>query len=153
MFTQLHYLEWQTNSMFKVFTKHNSVIPPSTSVQQQFNWLTAEDILNAAEDSEYKITHSPIVLIPYEEEDVPKDSFNLDLDLETLPKDVFSNNFAILDNLSSQLLNGNEISPQFNSAERVGCSSLQVFSKLQMCLRAQFNFSYSKFLPSLKFKS
>ncbi len=97
-------------------------IPPTTNVEQQFNWLTAEDILKAAEDSDFKITHSPIVLIPYDQEAaVPKDSF--DLDLDTIPKDVFSNNIAILDNLSSQLLAGNEISPQFSSVERVGCSS------------------------------
>ena len=99
-----------------------AVIPPSTQVEQQFNWLTAEDILKAAEDSEFKITHSPIVLIPYDQDDVPEDSF--DLDLDAIPKDVFSNNIAILDNLSSQLLAGNEISAQYTgSVERVGCSS------------------------------
>ena len=97
-------------------------IPPTTNVEQQFNWLTAEDILKAAEDTDFKITHSPIVLIPYDQDAaVPEDSF--DLDLDTIPKDVFSNNIAILDNLSSQLLAGNEISPQFSSVERVGCSS------------------------------
>ena len=92
-------------------------IPPTTQVEQQFNWLTAEDILKAAEDSNFKITHSPIVLIPYDQAGPG------DLDLDTIPKDVFSNNIAILDNLSSQLLAGNEISPQFSSVERVGCSS------------------------------
>ena len=91
---------------------------PSTpsSSSEQFNWLTAEDILKAAEDSDSKITHSPIVLIPYEE--MSQDNFNLDLNLETFPNKLFDTNFAILDSLSSQLLEGNEISSQVD--ERVG---------------------------------
>ena len=76
---------------------------PSPSSSPAENWLTAEDILNAAEGEEGKITHSPILLIPYDQDNTPGQ--DLDLDLQTLPKDIFStNNFAILDTLSAQLL-------------------------------------------------
>ena len=84
-----------------------SVTPAS---QDQFNWLTAEDILNAAEDSDYKITHSPIILIPYDEEEMSKNKFNLDVELGTVETDILTKNFAILDALSNQLQDGNEIS-------------------------------------------
>ena len=71
------------------------------------NWLTAEDILNAAESDEGSFTHSPILLIPYDQDNSP--SQDLDLDLQTLPKNIFStNNFAILDTLSAQLMEENE---------------------------------------------
>merc|ERR1712029_1227610 len=43
----------------KLNTLQESLVTPAS--QDQFNWLTAEDILNAAEDSDYKITHSPII--------------------------------------------------------------------------------------------
>ena len=80
--------------------------PTSSSAE---NWLTAEDILNAAGSQEGKFTHSPILLIPYDQENTP----DQDLDLQTLPKDIFStNNFAILDTLSAQLLEEkDEIAP------------------------------------------
>ena len=76
---------------------------PSPTSSPAENWLTAEDILNAAEGDEGKFTHSPILLIPYDQDNSP--SQDLDLDLQTLPKNIFStNNFAILDTLSAQLL-------------------------------------------------
>ena len=103
-------------------------VTQSVLAEKQFNWLTAEDILKAAEDSEQKITHSPIVLIPYDEEEDTDTSFNL---ASNIPKDVFYNNFAILDSLSNQLLDRNEIpsAPEsnFNNVERVGSSSLNKF--------------------------
>ena len=76
---------------------------PSPSSSPAENWLTAEDILNAAESDEGKFTHSPILLIPYDQDNTPGQ--DLDLDLQTLPENIFStNNFAILDTLSAQLL-------------------------------------------------
>ena len=83
----------------------------------QFNWLTAEDILNAAQDSEYKITHSPIVLIPYEE-DIQAESYD-NVELGTIQNDLVTKNFAIIDTLSNQLIEGNEVGDKFKSDERV----------------------------------
>ena len=83
-----------------------------TSPSSTKNWLTAEDILNAAEGEDGKDTHSPILLIPYEEEESPNQDLNLDL--QTLPKNIFStNNFAILDTLSAHLLEENDKGAQF----------------------------------------
>ena len=80
---------------------------PSPSSPTAENWLTAEDLLNAAESQEGKFTHSPILLIPYDQDNTPDQ--DLDLDLQTLPKNIFStNNFAILDTLSAQLLEEKE---------------------------------------------
>ena len=83
----------------------------------QFNWLTAEDILNAAQDSEYKITHSPIVLIPYEE-DIQAENYD-NVELGTIQNDLVTKNFAIIDTLSNQLIEGNEVGDKFKSDERV----------------------------------
>ena len=65
----------------------------------------------AAEDSSSNITHSPIVLIPYEEdEELSDDGLQFNFNLETFPDKILEKNFAILDSLSNQLLEGNEIS-------------------------------------------
>jgi len=57
------------------------------------NWLTAEDLINAAEDSDSKFTHSPIVLIPFDDS---QPAPNLDLSNE-----VYKRPFTILDTLSA----------------------------------------------------
>ena len=63
-----------------------------SNINDDGNWLTAEDILNAAEDTDSEFTHSPIVLIPFDDsQHVP--------DLK-LPNDVFEHSFTILDSLS-----------------------------------------------------
>ena len=102
-------------------------VTQSVMGEKQFNWLTAEDILKAAEDSEQKITHSPIVLIPYDKEDEAETSLSI---ASNIPKDFFYNNFAILDSLSNQLIDRNEISSRpesnFNDIERVGRSSCKM---------------------------
>ena len=88
---------------------------PGPTASSAENWLTAEDILNAAESQEGKFTHSPILLIPYDQENTPDQ--DLDLDLQTLPKNIFrTNNFAILDTLSAQLLEekDNNVAPLGN---------------------------------------
>lgn len=51
------------------------------------------------------------MLIPYEEdEDLAHDGLQFNLNLETFPNKILEKNFAILDSLSNQLLEGNEIS-------------------------------------------
>ena len=89
---------------------HYQVTPSSSSSSSSPNWLTAEDILKAAEGEDGKFTHSPILLIPYDQQKTQ----DLNLDLETLPQNIFStNNFAILDTLSAQLLEENDKVGQF----------------------------------------
>jgi hypothetical protein len=57
-----------------------------------YNWLTAKDLINAAEDSDSKFTHSPIVLIPF---DGSQQAPNMEL-----PNQVYKQPFTILDTLS-----------------------------------------------------
>jgi hypothetical protein len=65
------------------------------------NWLTAEDILNAADDSDSQYTHSPIVLIPYNDS-MPASNIKL-------PDEVYKHPFTIFDTLSpAQTSSGDE---------------------------------------------
>ena len=64
------------------------------------NWLTAEDILNAAEDPDSKFTHSPIVLIPFDDSEKLPDI--------KLPNEVHKNSFTILDSLSPSKISDKE---------------------------------------------
>ena len=59
---------------------------------EDYNWLTAEDIFNAAQDVDSKITHSPIVLIPYEDSQ-PVPEFELS-------KEPYDQPFTIFEDLS-----------------------------------------------------
>jgi len=72
--------------------------PQNVESQNKINddhWLTAEDIINAADDPDSKYTHSPIVLIPFDDAQPAPN-----LDLEKLPSEIFKNPFTILDTLS-----------------------------------------------------
>ena len=101
---------WLVCKLSVILMLHYQVTPSSSSSSSSPNWLTAEDILKAAESEDGKFTHSPILLIPYDQQKTQ----DLNLDLETLPQNIFStNNFAILDTLSAQLLEENDKVGQF----------------------------------------
>ena len=105
------------------------------------NWLTAEDILNAAESEEGKFTHSPILLIPYEDQQKTSQQ-DLNLDLHTLSKDIFSsNNFAILDTLSAQLLEENDKAAQLLEGNGItsGSSNEEIIARVGKSSKLSIN--------------
>ena len=111
--------------------------PTSSSPTQ--NWLTAEDILNAAESEDGKFTHSPILLIPYDQQESINQDLNLDL--QTLPKNIFStNNFAILDTLSAQLLEENDKVAQFLEGNGITSQSSNDITKLPRVGTSSINY-------------
>jgi len=59
---------------------------------EDYDWLTAQDIFNAAEDTSANITHSPIVLIPYEDTQANP----------TVPEEIFKDPFTILNTITSK---------------------------------------------------